>query len=387
MCGFSCKVRPVLSVVVSTPDVVGSRMAGPGIRAYHLAQELSRHFATSLVAQFEDFALDREGFTAIQRDSAEARWALLHANVIIGQPARDLLALPRKGRRMIYDLFDPNVLELRELYGAKPTLRQTVHYNREWGRLRMALQQGDLLLAATPRQRDFYTGVYCSFAPAASEWLERWVEVPFGIPEHPPDGTGSALDPSRPWIIWGGGTWEWLDPLTAIQAVGVLRESGIDCRLLFMGAERPNRQVAAAGNPGGMQKALSKAGDAVVRNTEWVPYRDRAKWLCGGRLGVMLHARTMEAEFSIRTRLFDAIWCSLPMVATEGGFAADLIAKESLGVVVRPSDVDSVADGMRRLLTDDAFHAACVSNLDRIRPRYQWDAVVRPLVEAISQWQ
>ena len=145
--------------------------------------------------------------------------------------------------------------------------------------------------------------------------------------------------------------------------------------------------IAAAGNPIGMQQSLSKAGDAVVRNTEWVPYAERSKWLCSGRLGVMLHARTMEAEFSIRTRLFDAIWCSLPMVATEGGFAADLIAAEGLGVVVRPSDVDSVAEGMKRLITDDAFHASCVSNLERIKARYHWDAVVRPLVEAISQWQ
>lgn len=361
-------------------------MAGPGIRAYHLAQELSRHFSTSLVAQFEDFTLDREGFTAIQRDTAEARWSLLHADVIIGQPARDILALSRKGRKIVYDLFDPNVLELRELYGPKPTLRQSVHYNREWGRLRMALQHGDLLLAATPRQKDFYTGVYCSFAPAMSEWLDRWIEIPFGVPSEAPQGD-SGLDSSRPWIVWGGGTWEWLDPLTAIQAVGKLNEERLDCRLLFMGAERPNREVSTPGNPPGLQKALSQAGDSVVRNTEWVPYRERGKWLTGARMGVMLHSRTMEAEFSIRTRLFDAIWCSLPMVATAGGYAADLIEREGLGVVVNPADVTSVAAGMRRLLTDDAFHASCVSNLDRIRPRYRWDVITRPLVEAISQWQ
>src|SRR2546430_5965250 len=44
----------VFSVVVATPDVVGKRMAGPGIRAWHLADELAKHFPTTLIAQLED---------------------------------------------------------------------------------------------------------------------------------------------------------------------------------------------------------------------------------------------------------------------------------------------------------------------------------------------
>jgi glycosyltransferase involved in cell wall biosynthesis len=375
------------SIVVSTPDVVGTRMAGPGIRAYHLACELAKHFPTTLIAEFEDFALTSEAFTAIQRHTAEARWALLEASVIVGQPARELLALPRGPRRFVYDLFDPTVLELRELYGAKPSLRQSVHYNREWGRLRMALQYGDLLISATRRQRDFYTGIFCGFAGGSEQWLRRWVEIPFGIEETPPDEGLAPIDRSRAWIIWGGGTWEWLDPLTAVQAVRKLNARGLDCRLLFMGGERPNRSVRGVGQTPGLQKAISEAGDAVVRNTEWVPYAERGRWLRAGRMAVMLHRPTLEAEFSIRTRLFDAIWAGLPVVATEGGFAADLVRQEECGVIVQGEDVESVASGMERLLTDDVFHAGAVSNLERLRPRFHWSNVTRPLVEAISRWE
>jgi glycosyltransferase involved in cell wall biosynthesis len=377
----------MLSIVVSTPDVVGTRMAGPGIRAYYLARELAKHFPTSLIAQFEDFALIDEAFTAIQRHTAEARWALLQAKVVVGQPARELLALPRGERKFVYDLFDPTVLELRELYGARPSLRQSVHYNREWGRLRLALQQGDLLISATRRQRDFYTGIYCGFAGGSSEWLERWLEIPFGIDEAAAAESPPPLDQSRPWAIWGGGTWEWLDPLTAVQAVRLLNSRGIDCRLLFLGGERPNRSVRAGGQSQGLQRAISEAGDAVVRNTEWVPYDERARWLNAGRMAVMLHRTTLEAEFSVRTRLFDAIWCGLPVVATEGGFAADLVRQEECGVVVKPSDPESVASGMERLLTDNVFHAGAVSNLERLRPRFYWSSVTRPLVEAIARWE
>src|SRR2546423_5157695 len=44
----------MFSVVVATPDVVGKRMAGPGIRAWHLTEELAKHFPTTLIAQLED---------------------------------------------------------------------------------------------------------------------------------------------------------------------------------------------------------------------------------------------------------------------------------------------------------------------------------------------
>ena len=42
-----------MNVVVHTPDVVGERMAGPGIRAWHLARELARHVPTTLIAKSE----------------------------------------------------------------------------------------------------------------------------------------------------------------------------------------------------------------------------------------------------------------------------------------------------------------------------------------------
>ena len=57
----------MLSITVSTPDVVGTRMAGPGIRAYHLACELAKHFPTTLIAQFEDFALTERSMTGTEQ--------------------------------------------------------------------------------------------------------------------------------------------------------------------------------------------------------------------------------------------------------------------------------------------------------------------------------
>jgi glycosyltransferase involved in cell wall biosynthesis len=64
-----------------------------------------------------------------------------------------------------------------------------------------------------------------------------------------------------------------------------------------------------------------------------------------------------------------------------------LVHGEGLGIVVPPMDAGAVAAAVRRLLTDDEFHAGCVRNLERIRPRFAWEVVTRPLVDAIIEWQ
>src|SRR5687768_15636987 len=123
-------IRPP-SIVVHTPDVVGERMAGPGIRAFHLAGELSRHFPTTLIAKTEGSGVETGAFPILGTASPKAREALREASVLIGQPARSFRRR-RSEQRIVYDLFDPTVLELRELYGSAPSIRQRVHLAAEW---------------------------------------------------------------------------------------------------------------------------------------------------------------------------------------------------------------------------------------------------------------
>jgi glycosyltransferase involved in cell wall biosynthesis len=138
---------------------------------------------------------------------------------------------------------------------------------------------------------------------------------------------------------------------------------------------------------GRFEQLLAEGAPYVDANAEWVPYRERLSWLRSGKAAIMLHRPTAEADVSVRTRLFDAIAAGVPVVATERGFAADLVEREGLGIVVPPMDAGAVAAAVRRLLTDDEFHAGCVSNLERIRPRFAWEIVTRPLVDAIIEWQ
>lgn len=363
----------MFQVVVHTPDVVGDRMAGPGIRAWHLASELAKHFETRLIAKREGSA--PEDVTLIEHGTAEARRALREASVLIGQPARGF-GRRRREQRIVYDLFDPTVLELRELYGNTPSARQRIHVAAEWWRLTSALRRADLLVCAARRQREFYERLQSSDTP--------WIEVPFGVDLAE---TRACPKPQDNLVVWGGGVWEWLDPATAVEAILRVNEEGLRARLLFLGRSRPNRDLIDRRRDDRFEQLLARGGDSVSANDQWVPYRERLAWLRAGKIAIMLHRRTAEADYSIRTRLFDAIAAGIPVIASAGGFAAELVESEGLGIVVPPGDSGAVAVAIRRLLTDDALHSTCVESLERIRPRFAWEVVTEPLVRAIKQWQ
>jgi glycosyltransferase involved in cell wall biosynthesis len=297
------------------------------------------------------------------------------ADILIGQPARGFRKR-RRGQRIVYDLFDPTVLELRELYGTHPSLRQRVHLAAEWWRLSEALMRADLLVCAARRQREFYASLQSGDAP--------WIEVPFGL-----DLADARVcdKPRDNIVVWGGGTWEWLDPAAAVDAVLRVNAMGIRCKLLFLGRSRPNRDLVDRRREDRFDELLRRGGEHVSANADWVPYRERLAWLRSGKIAIMLHRRTGEAGYSIRTRLFDAIAAGTPVVASAGGFAAELVEQEQLGVVVPPEDAEGVAEAIRRLLVDDSFYLRCVSNLERIRPRFAWDVVARPLVDAVLKWR
>jgi glycosyltransferase involved in cell wall biosynthesis len=215
--------------------------------------------------------------------------------------------------------------------------------------------------------------------------------VPFGISDAPPVRTRAALKCVVPGIgaddkviLWGGGVYNWFDPLTLLRAVDQVRAKRDDVRLFFLGLAHPNPDVPAmrmAAATRELSDELGLTGTHVFFNEDWVSYDDRGNYLLDSDIGVSTHLDHVETAFSFRTRILDYFWAGLPVVATEGDALADVIDAETLGVTVPPEDVDALAAALLRLLDDDEFAAVCRTSIASVARRYQWATALRPLVE------
>ncbi len=184
-------------------------------------------------------------------------------------------------------------------------------------------------------------------------------------------------------ILWGGGIYNWFDPLTLLRAIDRLRTRRPDVRLYFLGLKHPNPDVpemrmAVATKE--LSDALGLTDKHVFFNEDWVAYDDRQNYLLEADIGVSTHLDHVETAFSFRTRILDYLWASLPIVATAGDTFAALIEEHGLGITVPAEDPDALEEALFRLLDDTEMAARCRANVAAFAPRFSWAKVLAPLI-------
>jgi len=377
-----------------TTDPLTDTMPGPAIRAWHLAEVLSADHDVTLVSSV---ACTRSHPRMDVRVAGEREVADLceWMTVAVG-PGSLLTRYPcvrDADKPVVVDIYDPYHLENLAAGGssvakADATVRQLNDVvNRD-------LARGDFFLCASERQRDFWLGSLTATGRVnvrthlGDENLERLLAVvPFGVQAETPahEGPGLAhLFPSgaRPWpvVLWGGGVYDWLDPLTVLRAVHRLRAEMPDIFLVFMGMGHPNPEIPEMPVARQLRSAAEELGmlpSTVAFNTSWVPYDRRGAALLDASVGVSTNLDHLEARFSFRTRVLDYLWAGLPSVVTSGDVLSELVEAEGIGVAVPPGDVDAVADGIRRMATAPPDREV----VRAVAARFRWDRVAAPLVD------
>ena len=125
---------------------------------------------------------------------------------------------------------------------------------------------------------------------------------------------------------------------------------------------------------------LGLTGRNVFFNDGWVPYAERQNWLLDADCGVITHHEHIETTFAFRTRVLDYLWSGLPIVTSDGDAFADLVRAEGLGVVVPAEDPAALADGLERVLYDEAAAAAARERIAVVRERFTWETALAPLI-------
>ncbi|MCS6880137.1 MAG: glycosyltransferase family 4 protein [Oscillochloridaceae bacterium] len=394
-----------MRLLLVSHDVVGARMAGPGIRYWELARALAAHHEVRLIAP-QPVDLQHPGVAtgayrwgeaaSLAAHTAQAEAVLANGYVLEAHPE-----LADVSARLILDLYDPTLLENLELLRDRPESERLARHQRDVALLQRQLAAGDLLLCATERQRDLYLGALMAagrITPALTDRdpLARTVidVLPFGLPAEPPARGGEALrgvvagiGPDDPLILWSGGLWDWMDPLTLLRAMPAVVERHPRARLVFLAGRHPG--VTDHPRAGAQARALAAELGLLDRHVffyeEWVPYFRRADFLFEATVVASLHRQHLETAYAaLRSRFLDCLWVGVPVVWSDGDAAAALVREHDCGLVVPPEDPTAVAAALETLLSDDALRTGKAMHARALAPRFAWPELIRPLLEWLA---
>jgi len=324
------------------------------------------------------------------------RWA--EVIVFQGHAMAQFDALRSTDRVVVADIYDPMHLEMLEQGRELGALTWDLRVSTATAVLNEQLALADFFLCASERQRLFYLGQLTTLGrvnPATYEndpHLAHLIAVaPFGLNATPPihevdvvKGVRDGISASDKLLIWGGGLYNWFDPLSLITAVAGLSARRDGVRLLFLGTKHPGvDEMGIVRESFDLARELGALDTTVFFNESWVEYSQRQNYLTEADAGVSTHMSHVETTFAFRTRILDYLWASLPMVVTEGDSFAELVASEGLGVVVPAQDVAALEAAIERVLFDEKFVAGVRKNLERVRQEFVWERALAPLVEFV----
>lgn len=385
-------------VLFISPDAVGERMRGMGIRYTELARVLAPH-AEVVVATGDPLGGGEPppGIPVVgyaPHAPGALRPEIARADAIVAPPQWPLVTswLRRSGARLIFDLYTPETLETLELFAdRRPALRRLM-VALTVDRLEDALRSGHHFMCAGEAQRDLYAGALLAtrrLTPAAYDRdpsLRALLEVvPFGVPSQPPSPSGGGglratfaqIGAGERIVLWNGGLWNWFDAPTAIRAIGMLAGRLPGVRLVFMGTGQGPAGAAAAAEARAVAASLGLLGTTVLFNDDWIAYGARAQWLLEADVALVTARDHLETRFAFRTRVLDCFWAGLPVVCTSGDELASRVARDELGAVVAPADPRAVADALEAVLARG--RAAYAERLAQAAADHAWEVVAQPL--------
>lgn len=391
------------NVVIYSEDVLGKSMAGPAIRCWEFAHELSKEHSVILVSPNQT-ELVHARFKIVYKKDPQFIEAISRAQVIITQQITPQLRYHAKknGCRLILDAYCPMTLEILEQLHHIPYEKKELYILRSIHSQCFSFKMADSIICASDKQKDFWLGLLATLPELSKHHkkdstLNQFLDVvPFGLSSQPmprKNGPGPrelfSLSPSDKILIWGGSISDWFDPCTLVRAMKLIADRRSDVKLVFMGVKHPNDKVpemSVSGKAIALAKELGLYNTTVFFNTDWIPYEKRHNFLNEASIGVSIHSKHLETRFSFRTRILDYLWAGLPIIATEGDSFADLIEKYQLGIIVPYQDSEKLSQAILTVLDDQALSEKYKQNVQALGQQFHWEKVTQPIKRMIENF-
>ncbi len=367
-----------------------------------LARQLDHEFDVTVFSPYggeHKFQLtESDKFHVIVGASRSELMEIAQAADVLFIQANVLKQYPRLGRIdkfLIVDLYDPYLFSLLVQYQDDPVTASS-SYRLMHQVLEKHMLTADFFVCASERQRDYWIGRFCALGrvdPAMYKFdpsLRKLIDVAaFGLSDQVPEKSGKGLRTDFEQItekdfvlLWGGGVWDWFDPLTVIKAVHQLSQKRDDIKLVFMGIKSPNPKVPLMQMAVKCQALAAELGvlnKSVFFSEQWIPYEQRVNYLLEADAAVSAHYDLIETRFSFRTRILDYLWTGLPILTTGGDQLAEMIDARKAGIAIGYEDVDGWVAAIEKLADDRDFKNSCATNSSELAKEFYWSKSAEPL--------
>jgi glycosyltransferase involved in cell wall biosynthesis len=366
----------VSRVLLVCPEPLGhGQPAGEGIRFLEMARVLrdDGHPVTLLspdAGSLEGCAADYVNPPTIARHSAESDVAVVQGHVA-NAFFMDAQPIPT-----VVDLYDPFIVE-------------NLHYFPDRGgevfahdhlTLMNSLVRGDFFLCASETQRFFYLGALLAAGRLnpvlfdADPRLDSLIAIaPFGV--QPPRAVATR-EREAPQILFGG-IYDWYDPIPAIEAVAIARESLPGATLTF--TTHPNPDITPQGKLAAAMEHVRTRGHDFVKFEPWVAYESRAEFFDRFALALLTFPRSIETDLSMRTRIYDYLWCGLPVVTSSAPGTDEILNRYHAGRVIAHDSPDAFATEVVALMLAHETYYTMVRGTQHFVSEHQWSKTLGPL--------
>ena len=288
--------------------------------------------------------------------------------VVQGHIANDFFVHAR-AMPTVVDLYDPFIVENLHYYGD----RGTEVFTHDHATIMTSLLRGDFFLCASEAQRLFYLGMLIAAGrlnPAIFEndpHLDTLLRIaPFGV------AAARDMPDTRPHAVLFGGIYDWYDPIVAIDAIAIARESIHDVTLTF--SYHPNAETTPQSQT---ERALQYAkSKEFVEFVPWVSYDQRGEFFDRFSAALLTFPQSIETDLSMRTRIYDYLWGGLPIVTSSAPGTDQIIERYSAGDVIRGNDPRDYA----RAIVEVIKRGHASGTRDFVND-HQWSTTLAPLLE------
>jgi len=386
----------VKDILIITPDKLGKVRLGLGMRHWEIAHALAKKGLDVALAtphpipndvQAEGFDLHSALSPAKVLDIAQEYKVIM----VQGDVLRRYPKLEISNKQIIVDMVTPFHIEDIEK-GQK-------EFENGYSVIRQCLLRGDFFVCGNESQRIYWLGMLTALGRINKQVRDdnaafyKLIDVAgFGIPEQPPvksaqvlKGVFNNIHDNDFVIMWMGGIWDWLDPLTLIQGVHQAHQKDARVKLFFPAYRQ------SSGQPSNMAKKardlcieIGALDKSVFFNEYPIAYEERVNYLLESDVGVVCQAANFETQISARTRVLDYIWTGLPILINQGDEWCELVRKHNLGVVVQGNSADDWENAITELAMNAEARQIKVDNIGKIKYKYEWNHLVEPIINYLN---